>query len=157
MATTIAIVCEHQEKSNWCWAAVVASVNNYYAAKFSKRATITQTELATKYVGGRDEAYDPFTALVDLDLSNGTDVGLIDWDALKSTVGDAEPNIAKVQGAAGHYILVIGYDDPSTARHRRYAIADPHDDPAAAKTLTKSELESYDGGYAGTQYTKEKK
>src|SRR6185369_3371623 len=96
----IAITCQTQEERNWCWAAVVASVNNYYAQKFGKRPTVTQTDLANKYVGGRDEQYDPFTVLVDLKLSNGTDVGIIDWDALKGTVADGEPNIAKVGGSS---------------------------------------------------------
>lgn len=152
----IKITCAHQQQTNWCWAAVVESVNNYYAATNPKRPTITQAELAQKYVGGRNEQFDPFKALEDLKLSNGTDKGMIDWGALKDTVNDGEPNIAKVGGArSGHYILVIGYegDAPST---RRYIILDPDDAPPAARTLNETELKNYGGSYDGTQYTKDK-
>jgi hypothetical protein len=154
---TISIVCQHQEKSNWCWAAAVASVNNYYAKKSGgKRPTVTQTDLAKKYVGGKNEQYDPYQVLVDLKLSNGSDDGFIDWATLKDTVNDGEPNIAKVGGSSsGHYILVIGYEDPGTERQRRYVIADPDESPADPKTLTKGQLESYGGSYDGTQYTKD--
>jgi hypothetical protein len=44
---------------------------------------------------------DPFQVLVDLSLSNGTDVGFIAWDALMDSVAGGEPNIAKVGGGLG--------------------------------------------------------
>lgn len=150
----IAITCEHQQQTQWCWAAVVASVNNYYAAKSNIRQPVTQQELANDYVGGQNQQLDPYGVLVKLQLSNGTDPGMIDWNALKNTVKDGQPNIAKVGGSnSGHYILVIGYQNGPS---RRYIILDPDDTNPAPKTLSKTQLEQYGGGYDGTQYTKDK-
>lgn len=151
----IAITCQHQQQTHWCWAAVVASVNNYYAAKSSTRQPITQQELADRYVGGHNQQFDPFQALQDLHLSNGTDDGMIDWDALEKTVKDGEPNIARVGGPrSGHYILVIGYQ-AGTTRTRRYIILDPDETNPAPRTLSQAKLETYGGGYDGTQYTRD--
>lgn len=153
----IALNCEHQQQSNWCWAAVVASVNNYYAAKFGKRPPITQQQLANQYVGGRNEQFDPFTALKDLQLNNGDDRGIIDWKALTETVDEGEPNIAKVgRDGSGHYILVIGYE-PGTARTRRYIIIDPDEAMPAPRALSEVQLQGYGNGYVGTLYTKDHK
>jgi hypothetical protein len=152
---TISISCEHQQQSNWCWAAVVASVNNYYASSSSKRKPITQQQLADRYVGGRNEQYDVYQPLVDLDLSNnGSEQGVISWDNLTAIVTANQPGIALVgQPNEGHYILVAGYI-AGTARTKQVQIIDPDTATPTVQSLPYSTLDSYGGGYIGTQYTK---
>lgn len=151
---TIPISCQHQEQSNWCWAAVVASVNNYYAASSSGRQLITQQQLADRYVGGRNEQYDVYQPLVDLNLSNGTAEGAIPWDELTAIVTANQPGIALVgQPDEGHYILVVGYVT-GTARTKQAQIMDPDTATPTAQSMPYSALGSYGGGYTGTQYTK---
>ena len=118
---------EKQEKSNYCYAAVIQAIQRYYGI------TKTQTNIVQTYYGEKEcqnEMQDPFTYLEKHGYSKGSEkfnrTSLV-WDIAKE-IDAGFPVIVKIgiSEAEGHFVLLVGYDGKNkTDKERKFIFKDP--------------------------------
>lgn len=110
-------------KANWCWAAVAASITEYYAS-IDHTPVSTQEELASHYVEGDDSPADLATVLDDLGHRDGSPAGgAMLFPDILSNIRASRPICCKIVYDSGdHYVVIAGcYDDDS----QDVAVCDP--------------------------------
>ena len=146
------VLCQPQQKTNWCWAAVAQAVIQYY-----EHRVVSQEELADSFTeGGRahDEEADPWLALGT--HRSGSDVhSMISWDAVTDEINRGFPIVGYVGPKNNaHYILIVGYTGRSYRDpNRRYIILDP-ERGGTRLPLSSHQLMNYHDMYRGSVYTK---
>lgn len=117
------IQLEPQCSDNWCYAAVIQAVNNYYGLP-----PISQKNIAARF-SNSEAMQDPYNTLVSMNFINnskvkyGVKMGIPSWDDVVQSINNRKPLISKV---GKHYIILIGYDGNSrTNKNRKYIFLDP--------------------------------
>lgn len=148
---------QHQQQSNWCWAACGASVGNYYYGK----NTFTQCGIANTCQGKQTCCKKPSGCnqygYLDKALSAANSYEKmisksISFSTLKNRIGSSQPVGTRVAwlGGGAHFMMVTGYH----TNESKIMIQDPWYGTSTIK------FSSYPGSYQGggtwthTYYTK---
>ena len=125
---------ERQEQSEWCWAAVAASIDNY----FNPKSPRTQCKIASLVIGQDccDEAdcnqlETLIDALKDIHYLSRTIVGTVSFEEIQKEINRRRPVCARIEwtGGGAHFVVISGYEVlPSGARH--VYIDDPFNTPS---------------------------
>jgi hypothetical protein len=106
---------QDQEKDNWCWAAVAASVTDYYAAR-NGTAVLSQEDVAAA-VGatGKDEPFLLSTVLRTIGHLDGKQIsgGLLFPDIV-TEIKNCKPICCAIcwpRDSIGHYVVIMGCHD----------------------------------------------
>lgn len=133
MGKTLTFVIEHQQQTEWCWAAVSKSVSAFFnAATGWTQCKIVNAELARNDCceGGNS----PFCnrpwyldrALQRVNNFGTTSNNPSDRPTVRGEVDAEDPMCARIQwvGGGGHFVSIYGYDD-SDATKLLLVIGDP--------------------------------
>jgi peptidase C39-like protein len=131
----LAFVMQQEEQDNWCWAAVAASVGDYYAAQETwEQCEVANLELLRDDCCG-DGAAGPCNVYGYLASALNRVHCLQNWQiavrvAFAVVVGEinaGRPVCVRVawRGGGAHFVVITGYDDPDP-NVARVLIQDPY-------------------------------
>ncbi len=116
---------EKQESDNWCYAAIIKAINDYY-----KLPTVSQNNIASTF-NKKYEMQNPYQLLVSLNLidksqgtlKDGVKFGMPSWNDVVNNINNDRPIVSMV---GQHYILLIGYSGKNNRdSERKYIFLDP--------------------------------
>jgi hypothetical protein len=156
MSIRLLLNMQHQQKSNWCWAAVASSIDQYLRPSGAR----TQCQVACAVLG-RDSCCNDG----DTDACNSTStletaldaVGHLSGEPLSgpvsfsSIITQTSPpfsmpiGVRVSNGPQGHFLLIVGFNDEGG--HQWVRVADPLYGPASY------EIEDFMNGYQGMSWT----
>ena len=116
---------QHEEQNNWCWAAVAASVGNYYAEEEEwDQCTVANRELRREDCCG-DGAAGPCNVYGYLAsalnrvhcLQNWAIAHRATFDMVVGEINAGRPVCVRVawRGGGAHFVAITGYSDPDPA------------------------------------------
>lgn len=120
-AKVLTFQMQTQDQSEWCWAAVGASVCSYYAAR-GNGGNERQCDIATRFLGmnccvtpwppGSNQTFTLQTPLQVLGHLSSTIEGPLDMDAIVREIDGGRPICCHIDwgDGEGHFVAIVGYD-----------------------------------------------
>jgi len=109
------IYTHRQEDTQWCYAAVIQSILEYYT-----RNNRSQPDIVRSVTGSSTNSspQDPHGILHRMDLIYGSYDGHPSWEIIQVQVDAGRPIIVRLGADTGHYVIIIGYELPESLRSR---------------------------------------
>lgn len=137
---SLGISAPAQAQTNWCWAACCSVIVGQL-----------QQDLATQFVGGKNDTFDALNVLTTYGKHGGTYAKKIPWDTLVTEIDNDRPVVLLFGPSKNaHYVLMVGYDGSSNRdKNRKYILSDPQQKGGAHQALSPDEFENYRGNFLG--------
>lgn len=122
-----------QQEDQWCWAAVAASVDTYFAPF----ASAPQCRIAAAVLGsGADTCSNPQNhnkpgklqdALYAIGRYRTTRLGALSFDDLRAEIDSGRPVCVRIawSGGGAHFVVLSGYHESTTTGVRTVDVSDP--------------------------------
>ena len=111
------IYIHRQEDTQWCYAAVMQSIIEYYTHN-----NMAQPDIVRSVTGSSTNSspQDPHGMLNQMDLiSDSYDDGSYpSWETIREQVDAGQPIIVRLGADTGHYVIIVGYILPESPRSR---------------------------------------
>ena len=104
-----------QENTQWCYAAVIQSILEYYTHNSTSQPDIVRNVTGSS---ANNSPQDPHGDLHRMDLIYDSYDGHPSWETIREQVDARRPIIVRIGANTGHYVIIIGYVLPESSRSR---------------------------------------
>ena len=159
MSVILPLLMQQQAQTNWCWAAVAASVGDYLKAQ-NPSGSLTQCEIVNAALsqpsccddGSTDECNRDYYLETALELighlNTAPYLGTASFDSIRTLTSppyNLPIGVRVSNGANGHFLLIVGFNDENGNQWVR--IADPCYGPGTY------DINEFTSGYQGAVWT----
>lgn len=111
------IYIHRQEDTQWCYAAAIQSILEYYTHNITSQPDIVRNVTGSST---NSSPQDPHGILHEMDLIyNSYDGSYPSWETIREQIDAGRPIIVRLGADTGHYVIIIGYELPESLRSRK--------------------------------------